>query len=1077
MVFPIHGLPREGQSTRQAGINYTAFGKSVPAHFERSVRFNPKQTALRCRLGEISYEELNAAANRAAHRILSTGGKPGDRVALLMPQDRRAFLAMLGGLKAKRIVLLLNSTDPPARIRQLIDDAEPSLFLTVDSHLKQAHELAGPDIGVINLDRLNPADLAENPSLEIEPDDTAFLVYTSGSTGQPKGVMQTHGHTIRDAIDVREAVGLVPQDRVLLLASLWGAQALCTSWITLLNGATLTSFPVVENGVGGLAEWLNEQRVSIFIAASSLFRHFIKAVRPAAQFSQVRLVKLSADPATREDFESVLKHFPNARFMHNIGVTELGHLAYLMLERDAIVRDGRLPIGRPFKGVDLRILDEHGRDCPVGVTGNISAGLPYLAAGYWRDPAMTAKCFLPGPNGTRIFRGGDRAFINEEGLIVHAGRRDATYKIRGQRVDIAEVERGLSCIEGIDEIAVVPCERANGELHLVVYIVPSTGFAMSSRRMRNAARALLPRHLVPSLFVVADTLPRSANGKVDRSELRRRAPPLLRDSTIEPPKTEIEALLVRIWGDALDLDSVGRLDDFFELGGDSLIATVIAAHLQNAKQVDLDFGAFVEHPVLKDLAKLVDGKRPTSTAGPLPRSERNEPAPLSYVQEYYWRRSIQAGGSNGLVLAAAGRIEGPLDVDVLRRSLGDIVARHEILRTCFRVGKQAEGAVQSIHPESEPPLPLIDLSSKANADVCLETLLNEERTRSFDLTAAPPVSFRLVKLRTDCHALLQSSHHIIADGPSWNIFLRELAHFYPARLEGKEPALAPLAVQYADYSVWEREQWRRDGEALSEAARWWKHELRNLPVPPAGGWLGGYRRQGTTDDFQPDDWSLKWGLDTATSERLDALARGLNATYFAVRLAATVPVCAMATGIDKVALSAVRTGRTRIELQPMFGPLLSYAVLALSCDWRWTFRDLIAHTRQKLLDVQKHADVPYSLLMEEFRNSGLQPPQPIMLVHRTTPTPPLSFGGLKVTWSSGNRHPMRPGIMARFDEMHERDGCLFVFDARTYSAGLLREFLDCLRDFIDSASVSPNARLGDLIELSGVGERLRHRRK
>ena len=1060
-----------------SAINYLAFGTSVPAYFERCARLDPTATAIRCRLGEISYEELNAAANRLAHRILSTRGNPGDRVAILMPQDRRAFVAMLGVLKAKRVAVFLNGADPPARLGQLLDDAEPSLFLTVDSNLNQAHELAGSEISVLNLDSLNSEVSAKNPDIDIDPDDIAFLVYTSGSTGQPKGVMQTHGHTIRDAVDVREAIDLVPEDRVLLLASLWGAQALCTTWFTLLNGGSIASFPVIENGMAGLPEWLKRQRVSIFVAASSLFRHFIKGIRPSELFPHVRLVKLSADPATREDFESVLKHFPNARFMHNIGVTELGHLAYLILERDAVVPDGRLPLGRPFSGVDLRLLDDHGRDCPPGVIGNISAGLPYLASGYWRDPVLTAKCFFAGSNGMRIFRGGDRAFVNESGLIVHAGRGDASYKIRGQRVDIAEVESGLLRIEGIDELAVVACEKFNGNLQLVAYVVLGAGFAISSRRLRNAARSLLPRHLVPSLFVVVAWLPRSANGKIDRSELRRRAPSFLRETAIELPKSETELLLAQIWADALDVDTVGCLDDFFELGGNSLTATVIAAHLEGAKHVSLDFGAFLDHPVLKDLALFVDKQPPNFTVDLRRKSSGREPAPLSHVQEYYWRRSTEAGASDGLVFSAAGRLEGPLNINALRRSLSDIVARHEILRTSFSSGKQADGVFQMVHVDHEPSLPLIDLSSEANADACLETLLCEERTRRFDLTAAPPVSFKLVKLMDDCHVLLQSNHHIIADGPSWNIFLRELAHFYAARLEGKVPSLPPLTIQYADYSLRERERWLPRSEALQDAAAWWKHELRDVPLAPAGGWLEGYRRSEIPTALQPDDWCISWGIEATTSEKLDVLGRELGATYFTLRLAALVPVCAMGSGLDKVVLSAVRTGRTRLELQSMFGPLLSYLVLALSCDWRWTFRDLVAHTRQKLLDAQRHAGVPYALLIEELSRSGFEPPQPIMMAHRTTFIPPVSFGGLKVKWSSDNWHPMRQGIMARFDEMHERDGCLLVFDGRAYSATLLREFVACLKDFIASAAATPNARLSDLIEFCGVGERLRRWRK
>ena len=259
----------------------------------------------------------------------------------------------------------------------------------------------------------------------------------------------------------------------------------------------------------------------------------MKSIDTGTRFPDIRLVKLSADSATREDFEKVLAHFPKSILMHSISLTETGNLAYMMLTRDAVIGEGQLPVGQPFESVDLRILDEEGRDCPSGTIGTISAGHRYLAAGYWRDTVITAKHFFEGSRGTRVYRGGDLAFVNDEGLIVFVGRKDATYKIRGQRVDLTEVERGLSGIPGVRDVAVVVAPRLNGEPCLVAYVVSSPG--LTSRRLRTAARALMAGHLVPSFFVFIEALPRSANGKVDRTQLRERARPLLRDAIIQPP--------------------------------------------------------------------------------------------------------------------------------------------------------------------------------------------------------------------------------------------------------------------------------------------------------------------------------------------------------------------------------------------------------------------------------------------------------------------------------------------------------------------------------------------------------------
>ena len=364
----------------------------------------------------------------------------------------------------------------------------------------------------------------------------------------------------------------------------------------------------------------------------------------------------------------------------------------------------------------------------------------------------------------------------------------------------------------------------------------------------------------------------------------------------------------------------------------------------------------------------------------------------------------------------------------------------------------------------------------SDAETRVEALLNEERKRHFDLSAAPPVSFKLLRLRSDRHVLLRSAHHIVTDGPSWNIFLQDLAHLYDARLRGKHPSLPPLVIQYADYSAWERERWRRGGKPLHQTAAWWRRELEAVPRPPESGWLTGYVRQEPAEELSSDDWSIPWGLELDTSERLDRLGRALNATYFAVRLAGLIPVCAMATGQDRVLLAAVRTTRIRTELQRIFGPFVNYALLPLSCDWSKTFRDLVTQTQRKLVDVQRNAEVPYSILLDELRAEGAEDPRPLLLVHSKTPNPPVRCGDLKLTWNNQNWHPMRPGIMVRFNELQERDGYLSVFDARVYSTELMQEFVDCLAGFIRAAAKDPDVSVRSLIEADGIGDRLRKRR-
>jgi amino acid adenylation domain-containing protein len=1068
----MHELSSESPNTHQVTVGEDS---ALLAAFEHAVLSHHARPALGASRWQPTYGELNAAANRLAHALLRRSGTSEGPVAILMQHDTPAIAAVLAVVKAGKIAAALNPTHPPTRLRQLMEDIEPALIVTDIVYQDLASEIAAPACAVVRFEDESGQGPDHNPSLVIGADQTACLVYTSGSTGRPKGVMKTHRQLMHSAYVRTDVMGYTAHDRIPLFASLSSGQAINSMWSALLNGAQLCPFPIINVGITGLRAWMIDQQITVYHSSASIFRHFAKTLDDDVTFPLVHAVWLASESVTSDDFKLFQKHFSDrCVFVHTLSSSETSVIAVWRSSAGDSAPEGRLPVGTLSSGTEILILDEIGRPVDRGEIGEIVVKSRYLAAGYWRHPVLTAELFSGTLGSVRQFRTGDMGRINVKGQLEFVGRQDNRIKVRGNRIELSEVEGALRRLPGVKQAVVDAMERENKEPVLVAYLVTDDGHSWSRARLRTQLRSLVPDYMVPSKFLLLKSFPLTSSGKVDRTQLCERARPLLRDATSSLPTTETEALMVRIWAEALDLDGVGRMEDFFELGGDSLGAAVIAARLHDMMGVDLDFGAFVEFPILKDFAAFVDGTRPNPNALLLSCLKPNEPAPLSVVQEYYWRRSLDPTRSIGLTLAGAGRIEGPLDINVLRQSLNDVAAHQDILRTRFEARQRSDDIpIQSVQPPSDVSLPFVDLSEMSDAEIHVEAMLDEERKRHFDLSAAPPVSFKLLRLRSDCHVLLRSAHHIVTDGPSWNIFLQDLAHIYDARLRGKDPSLPPLAIRYADYSAWERERWRRGGEPLHQAAAWWRRELEEMPRPPESGWLAAYLRREPTGELSPDDWSIPWGLESDTSQRLDRLGRGLKATYFAVRLAGVVPVCAMATGQDKVLLAAVRSTRIRAELQPIFGPFINYALLPMRCDWKWTFCDLVAHTRQKLVGVQRNAEIPYSLLMEELKAQGIEDPRPLLLVHRKTPWAPVRFGDLKLAWSDLNWHPMRPGIMVRFNEVHECDGCLSVFDARVYSTELMREFVDCLAGFIRAAARDPDASVRSLIEADGIGDRLR----
>src|SRR5215471_9874720 len=422
--------------------------QSMSACFEQRARLHPGRTALAPGTWQPTYGELNAVANRLAHRLLSRGGAWGDRVALLLRHDTPLIAAALAVLKAGRTVVVLNTTDPPVRLEQVLAHADPGLLVTDESHRQLAAQLATGTRRVVGFEaHAAGAGPTHNPEVPVAPGDVAFLMYTSGSTGRPKGVMQTHRTLLHMVRRLSRVMALRAEDRVILLASLSAGVGVITTWYALLHGATLCPFPVMDKGVAGLAEWMVAQRITIYNSSASLFRHFMRTLDGSARFPDVRLVRLGQEPATSEDFAAFCAHFPEAcLLLHTLGSTETLTIAHCRMTRHDRIAAERLPVGTPFDDVEILLLDEQGREVPTGHTGEIVVRSRYLSSGYWRDAALTAARFSGGTgyHDVRVFRSGDLGRRTTDGVLMFMGRTDAQVKIHGYRIDVSEIEDALT---------------------------------------------------------------------------------------------------------------------------------------------------------------------------------------------------------------------------------------------------------------------------------------------------------------------------------------------------------------------------------------------------------------------------------------------------------------------------------------------------------------------------------------------------------------------------------------------------------------------------------------------------------
>jgi amino acid adenylation domain-containing protein len=1085
--------------------------QSLPARVRAQVALRGSHPAIATGAWQPTYAELDAVANRLAHELIAAGMMPGDRLAILMRHDGPQIAAMLAALKAGAIVVVLNRTDPPGRLREVLGATEPSLIVTdADSGRLAAQVWGRDDGGVMSFDPQTLNGPAHDPAIEVSPSATAVLIYTSGSSGRPKVVMQTHRFVLHNALRHTVTQRLRPDDRIALLASLSGAQGMGTAWSALANGAILFLHPTMEQGVADLASWLNEHRVTIYVSASSVHRHFMRTLDDGASFPTVRLVQITSEWATADDFRTFQRYFvPGCEFIHGLGSSETGNVTRLRLVHGDVVGDGRLSIGQPSEGMQVLIVNEAGRAVAPGETGEMMVRSRFLTGGYWRDPVLTQQRFSTDPaTGLMTYRGGDLARVNARGLLEFMGRRDAAVKVGGFYVDPAEVEEALLRLPGVERAAVVPRSRSNGEAVLAAYVQLRDRQTQSADAVRRALQAILPRYMVPPIIQLPDTIPLTPQGKIDRERLKRELSAPAAGGQGEPPVTATEAVIAEAWAVEFQLECVGRQDDFFDLGGDSLIAAVVAARIHEALGLQISIGTFFDHPVLADLARVIDAQEQPSAVdaaalGPVARPvARDGRIPLSFGQEFYCQTS-QRGEQSALHVATSHfRVVGPLNKDILQESINDTAQRHEILRTSFSLdGPPA----QLVHPAVTVPLAFHDFAGDPDAASKARRVVKEVTSQPFDIARLPLFRFTLVRFSENEHWLLFTHHHVIWDGWSSNIFFRELGRIYEARLEGRgDPGLDPPR-QYEDYARWQRKTFHPTSPAYRSELAWWMNHLlaavypdrpnyrrallerihHGSPVPrfikkSIGTLLRGLLRISTPvapelpfgrakvlSGLDPAEGFMSLTLAPDTSRRLSELGRRAGATHFAVRLAGYAAMLAAQSGNPTVSVGTYFSTRNRAVTRDLIGFCANHAMLVLHCDGTQSFRNFIVAVRDHLRAIQGHGEFPYEIVHDEARAWRVRLPQIRSHVSIAIPHADITFAGLRLSHLRHTaRASMPPGFEVRFDQGAGTDDCTAVFDAHVYDPAAVRVFLGRFVRLLDVVSHNPDIAVAGAVALA-----------
>jgi amino acid adenylation domain-containing protein len=968
--------------------------KCIQQLFEEQVERTPEAIALEFEDQQITYRELNSRANQLAHYLVTLGIGPEKLVGICVERSIEMLVGLLGTLKAGGAYVPLDPAYPHERLRFMLEDSRVSFILTEQKLIEDREWTMGdgdrqflrisstfnPPQQIVCLDQDAP-DIeqqgTDNPSREIGSRNLAYVIYTSGSTGKPKGVQIEHRSVVNCVLSIGKQIEVKPQDAWLAVTTISFDIAALDFFLPLISGARLVLANAEESGdATRLGARVKTSQANVMQATPSMWQLLFEL---GWQFPTGFTILSGGEALTRGLADRFLGGTDSVWNLY--GPTEStiwSTTARVTANEDSV------PIGRPIANTQVYILDSNLQPVPIGVTGELYVGGDGLARDYLNQPEMTAEKFVRNPFNedpdSRLYRTGDLAKYRADGSIEFLGRCDNQVKFRGYRIELGEIEAVLNQHPAVKDAVVVvrgdmteeesradnsKSEIENPELtpRLVAYVVPNEEQA-SINELRGVLKKNLPEYMIPSSFVVLEALPLTPNGKADRNKLPPPdgARPLTREFV--PPRTEIEELITQIWREILKIENLGIHDNFFEVGGHSLLAAQIVARLQDAFNKDIPLRLLFDAPTIAELAQelnriIRDG--PAPELPPIVSIPHDGPLPLSLNQEQLWRLDQMIPGMHLFNMPYVYRLSGDLNIGALERSLTEIIRRHEALRTVFVsvVGHPS----QFIQHVFDFQLRFIDLRSMTPRDreEKAASLILEEKALPFDLTVAPLMRTKLLRLTDNDYLLLVTVHHIISDHWSMQVFRTELAALYEAFCQGKPSPLRNLPIQFCDFASWERGS--GNIEFMQAQLASWKRQLagplRNLEF-----------KRGSRG-FSYRTASIPIEIHDKLFARIRDLNRKENSTSFMVLLSALNIVLHDYTGQQDIRIGTLVANRSRRETEGLIGHFINTVILRTQLSPNMTYKELLRDVREVALDAYAHQELPFEQLARVIEQEQL----------------------------------------------------------------------------------------------------------